>query len=218
MFKNLQGRSIRVDLVCDLASGRVVNVEVEKNSLNHLKRALYNAAIITTNTTDPGTDFDNVPDVVIIYVTKSDIFHLKQTKYRIDEVIHGLNVVVKTGPLKIFINAAVDDGSSISQLMKIFTKDEVYDYKQFPETSSLKNYYKNTEEGIKAMSDIIERLIGEDRDKLIEQGRKEGRQEGRQEERSDLLITMLKTGMMPEQISKHTNIPLEEIQALATAH
>ena len=68
------------------------------------------------------------------------------------------------------------------------------------------------------MSDIIERLIGEDRDKLIEQGRQEGIEEGLRKGRSDLLITMLKTGMMPEQISKHTNIPLEEIQALATAH
>lgn len=57
-YKNLQGRSIRVDLVCDLELGQVVNVEVEKNSLNHLNRVRYNSSIITTNTTDPGTDFE----------------------------------------------------------------------------------------------------------------------------------------------------------------
>ncbi|MCR5813889.1 MAG: hypothetical protein K6G15_05310 [Desulfovibrio sp.] len=114
-YKNLQGRSIRVDLVCDLESGQVVNVEVEKNSLNHLNRVRYNSSIIKTNTTDPGTDFDKIPRVIIIYVTKSDIFHLNRPKYYVDEVVRAFDVIVNSGLLKIFINGGVDDNSTISQ-------------------------------------------------------------------------------------------------------
>ena len=76
------------------------------------------------------------------------------------------------------------------------------------------------------MSDIIERLIGEDRNKLIEQGRQqgieqgmqEGRQEGRQEGQSDLLSTLIKNGMSPEDLAKFSNIPISEIKQLCTAH
>ena len=67
---------------------------------------------------------------------------------------------------------------------------------------------------VEDMSDLIERLIGEDRNKLIEQGR----QEGRKEERSKILVNMLKSGMSPEDISKYSNIPVPEIRELSAAH
>ena len=217
-FKNLEGRSIRVDLVCDLKSGQTVNLEVEKNSLNHVKRVRYHSSILTTNVTDPGTDFDDIPELIILYLTKSDIFHLKQAKYYVDEVVRGVNVKVSTGCEKIFINAAIDDGSNISKLMKIFTIDNAYDKNLFPETCALKYHYKETEEGVNEMSDIIEKLFAEDLNKAREEGREdgreEGRNEGRNEERLNILSNILESGMTPENLSKITKIPISEIQLL----
>ena len=174
LFKNLEGRSIQVDLVCDLTSGETVNVEVEKNRLNHVKRVRYNSAILTTNLTDPGKEFEDIQNIIILYITKFDIFGLKKTKYYVDDVIRGFNGVVDTGCLRIFINAKIDDGSDIAKLMKIFVKDNAYDYDLFPVTSRLKYHYKETEEGVNTMYDIIEKLFGEE----LEQARNEGIKEG----------------------------------------
>ncbi|MCR5813888.1 MAG: hypothetical protein K6G15_05305 [Desulfovibrio sp.] len=94
--------------------------------------------------------------------------------------------------------------------MKVFTVDCVYDNEKFPETSSLKHHYKETEEGVNVMSDIIERLWGEDKQKVFEEGKKEGK--------SDILNTIIKNGMPPEELSKYSNIPVSEIKALSAVH
>ena len=126
-YENLQGRSIRVDLVCDIDSGQVVNVEVEKNSLNHWNRVIYNFSIITTNTTDPGTEFDDIPKVIVVYITRKDFLKLGRTKYIVEDYVKDYGPLPGVFPSKIFINATVDDGSPIAQLMKIFTEDDAYD-------------------------------------------------------------------------------------------
>ena len=141
-YENLQGRSIRVDLVCDIDSGQVVNVEVEKNSLNHWNRVIYNFSIITTNTTDPGTEFDDIPKVIVVYITRKDFLKLGRTKYIVEYYVNDYGPLPGVFPSKIFINATVDDGSPIAQLMKIFTEDDAYDEERFPETSYLKKHYK----------------------------------------------------------------------------
>lgn len=205
-FKNLQGRSIRVDLLCDLLSRKSVNVEVEKNYLNHVKRVRYNSSIITTNITDPGIKFDKIPDLIIIYLTRRDIFGKHQSKYYVDEVLRGFNDILNTGCVKIFINAEVDDGSDISKLMKIFIKDNEYDNNLFPKTSSLKYHYKETEEGVNIMSAVIERLFKED----LEHVKNEALIEGEFKGKCEIVKELLKINMPIEQIKKISNLSDEE--------
>lgn len=74
-IKNLQGRSVILDAYCVLENGRKCNVEVQKeNDDDHIRRVRYNAACLTANITSPGTHFKEVPDVIMIFVSKFDIF------------------------------------------------------------------------------------------------------------------------------------------------
>ena len=58
-IKNLQGRSVVLDALCELDDGKRCNVEVQKaNNDNHIKRVRYNTSCITANITDPGTKFE----------------------------------------------------------------------------------------------------------------------------------------------------------------
>lgn len=44
-IKNLYGRSVRLDALCELSTGETVNVEVQRSDNdNHLMRARYNVA------------------------------------------------------------------------------------------------------------------------------------------------------------------------------
>ena len=63
-----------------------------------------------------------------------------------------------------YVNTAVRDRSTegisrIADLMEMFVESDRYDYENFPNTSKRKHRFKNTEEGVKEMSEGIQRLI-----------------------------------------------------------
>jgi predicted transposase/invertase (TIGR01784 family) len=79
-IRNLQGRSVRLDLLCKKNNGSFCTVEVQKaDDDNHIKRIRYNTACITANVTAPGTRFENVPDVYAIFISTFDIFESGKT-------------------------------------------------------------------------------------------------------------------------------------------
>ena len=167
---NLQGRSVVVDLKCVDGNNKHINVEVHNSDNDdHQRRVRYNGAILTANITDTGTLFEKVPDVCVIFISRFDIFKRNHPVYHVKRVIEETGDFVYNGFEEIYVNAAVDDGSDISELMKVFVDDDAYSNK-FPETSRIKRKYKENEEALNNMSSIME--------DLMEEGRAEGRTEG----------------------------------------
>ena len=75
-----------------------------------------------------------------------------------------MRYVVYNGMREYYVNAKVKDRSTkeladIADLMEIFVESDRYDYEKFPKTSERKHQFKNTEEGVKKMSDGIQALI-----------------------------------------------------------
>ena len=167
--KNMQGRSCILDLKCRLGDSRLVDVEVQKaNDDNHQKRMLYNASLMITNTVNPGEKFDNVPDVIVIFISTFDVFEEGKTTYHIDRIIRETGTVVSNGMGEIYVNSAIDDKSDVAALMKVFTEDNAYDDVKFPFTSSIKRRFKTTEEGVSEMCEVIERNRAEAAEKATE--------------------------------------------------
>ncbi len=102
-IKNLQGRSVVLDALCELENGEECNVEVQKaNDDDHQKRVRYNASCITANITEPGAKFKNVPDVIAIYISKFDMFQSEKTVYHIDRVVRETGEVQDNGLQEIY--------------------------------------------------------------------------------------------------------------------
>lgn len=178
---NLQGRSVILDAKCILGDGKQVNVEVQKaNDDNHQKRVRYNGAILTTNITDPGEKFENVPNVCVVFLSTFDVFKGNLPLYHVERVIKETEEVVENGFEEVYVNAKANDHSELSELMEVFVNDTAYNNK-FPITSDKKRRYKETEEGQQEMCEIMERIA--------KQERKEGRAEG--EARVNKLNTIL---------------------------
>lgn len=185
-YQNLQGRSIRVDLICNASDfhsseGTIVNVEVEKQSVDHIRRVRSHGDVITANITDAGSQFSDVPDLIIVYITRSNILKSKRAKDVVERIMVRTDKIVDDGLTEIFINGIIDDGTQIARLMRVFTKDSIYDSELFPETTLLKNHYKNTEEGNSEMYAIVEELIGKEKEKIFQDGEKSGMQKGMHE-------------------------------------
>ena len=64
-YKNMIGRSVRLDALCTLGDGGMCNIEVQRaDNDDHLRRARYHAACLTAGITDPGRQFKEVPGVL----------------------------------------------------------------------------------------------------------------------------------------------------------
>ena len=208
--KNLQGRSVILDAKCITKYGKHINVEIQKSDEdNHQKRVRYNGSILTTNITDTGTKFELIPDVYIVFISKFDIFKGNLPLYHVDRVVRETNKVVENGLSEIYVNATIDDGSNISELMKVFTKDDAYS-ELYPKTSEIKQRYKETEGGIQTMCEIME-IVKEDG--RIE-GRAEGRAEGEINKAKKIASDMKKKGLELSLISELTGLTEDEILSL----
>ena len=193
-----------LDAKCQLEDGRIVNIEVQRaDDDDHQRRVRYNGALLTTNLTNPSTKFAEIPDVIVVFISKFDIFKSSKTLYHIDRVIRETGKAVDNGFEEVYVNAEIDDDSDVARLMNVFNTDTAYDDVKFPVTSAYKRKYKTTEEGVREMCEVIERNRAE--------GRAEGRAIGLIEGKAELITNMLKTQMKPEQIGKIANMTVEQI-------
>ena len=160
---NPQGRSVILDAKCVLGDERKIDIEVQKrDDDDHQRRVRYNGAILTTNITDPGEKFQDVPDVCVVFISKFDIFNGNHSLYHVDRIIRETGEKVDNGFEEVYVNAKVKDGSDVSELMEVFVNDDAYNNK-FPITSSIKRRYKETEEGQSRMCEIMEKNAKEKR-------------------------------------------------------
>lgn len=156
-IKNLQGRSVVLDALCEAEDGRAIDVEVQKaDDDDHMRRVRYNTSCITANITEPGTKFEKVPNVVGIFISKFDMFRGGKTTYHIDRTVRESGQIQKNGLEEIYVNAKIDDGSDIAELMKIFKESDVYDFERFPRVSKRKKQFKENGEEDEEMCDLIE--------------------------------------------------------------
>lgn len=200
-LKNLQGRSVRLDAECILGNGKHADVEVQRSDNDdHQRRVRYNAACLTTNITDPGTKFRDIPDVIMVYISEFDLFGEEYTTYHVDRILRESGKTVENGMTEVYVNAAVDDGSDTADLMKIFVNDMEYDREKFPHVSEQKWYLKNEPEGVDRMSNIMEKYFREELSDARTEGRAEGRAEGLKEGRAEghleTLIDLVKDGLL----------------------
>lgn len=190
-IKNLQGRSVVLDALCRRGDGRICNIEVENsNNKNHLKRVRYNASCITANIVEPGEEFENIPNIDMVYISAFDVFKLGKVIYHIEPTILETDNIVDNGLHEVYVNTAVKDDSEVSELMQCFLQTEV-DNDKFPKLSNRVKYFKNSEEGIGDMCSIVDEWKAEARAEGLAEGRAEGRAEGIREGMKDAIGRML---------------------------
>jgi predicted transposase/invertase (TIGR01784 family) len=159
--RNLVGRSVRVDAFCILGDGTRANIEVQRSDNdNHLRRMRYNSSCITASVTEPGERFENVPDVTVVYISEFDLFKGNYTTYHVINILAENGEIVDSGLHMICVNAKVNDGSEIAELMQCFMQTEVNNDK-FEVFTRRMNYLKHSERGRRYMCQIMDELLEE---------------------------------------------------------
>ena len=183
--RNLYGRSVRLDALCELSSGSKVNVEIQRSDRdNHAKRVRFNASVITAKESAPGEHFEDILELYVVYISEFDVFRKGKTIYHVENVIRETGDVLDDGLHRVFVNTEIDDGSPIASLMSCFTKKMVNN-PSFPKVSERVTELKTTEGGQNAVCAVMEAY----EKKAREEGMAEGQAKG--EDRLSRLVAVL---------------------------
>jgi len=199
--RNLYGRSIRLDALCTLGNGELVNIEVQRSDDDdHLKRARFNASLITVKESQTGEKFSSIAEVYIVYISEFDFLEDGKPAYHIDKVVRETGKVVDDGLHEIFVNTVNHDGSRISELMSCFTKEEVH-HPSFPKLSEEVTRLKHTEGGLRSVCKVMQHY--EDIAKA--------------EAVKDAMVSLVKKGLLSvEDAAAEARLPVEELKRLLT--
>lgn len=198
-IKNLQGRSVRLDILAVDAENRVYNIEIQRSDKGAgVKRARYNSSLIDANVTEPGEKYENLCESYIIFITENDIMKEGLPIYHVDRT------VIETGKLFgdeahiIYVNSQIHDESALGKLMYDFycTDAGKMNYKILADRV---RYFKEDEKGVATMSRVMEEMRNEtERAKAIKDAK-----------------GMLESGKLTyEEIAKIAELTIDDVRAL----
>ena len=161
-----------------------------------------------------------------MFISKFDIFEGGLPLYHIDKIVRETGQVIEDGLTEIYVNAAVDDGSKLAKLMKVFTNNDVYNEADFPVTSEIKARFKKDEGGTVKMDATLQKWMQESEEIGEKRGEKRGREEGimlgkeegivlgKEEGAKMIAKTMIEEGLPIELIMRYTGLSEDVIATL----
>ena len=156
-------KDIIMDVLVEDASHKLYEIEIQQTDaqIDHARRMLYySSTIIESHLPKGDKKYKNVPELYIYYITKPDIWHLGCTCYKVNKHLNNFSIPYDDGLHMFYINAEVDDGSTIANLMKYFKTAEAHDFNHGALSKQI-NFLKTTKEGQSAMCEFSEQLRNE---------------------------------------------------------
>ena len=203
-IKNLQGRSVRLDILAVDKQNRVYNIEIQRNDKGAgIKRARYNSGLLDANVTEPGEEYDALNETYVIFITERDVLGDGLPIYHIDRTIRETGKLFGDESHIIYVNSQIKDETALGKLMHDFSctnaKDMYYDV-----LADRVHYFKEDEKGVAIMC------------KAMEDMRKEAAREAEKKKAIRSARLMLEDGALSyEKIAAYTELTVKEVEELA---
>lgn len=200
-LKNLQGRSVRLDILAVDRENRTYNVEVQRSDHGAgAKRARYNSSLLDANLTEKGDRYDTLNETYVIFITENDVLQGGLPIYHINRMIEEIAKPFGDEAHIIYVNAQIKDETALGKLMHDFSCTDP-NQMNYPVLAQRVRYFKEDTKGVTNMCRIMEEV----------------REESAREAKIEIAQKMLNTGKMSyEEISDFVDLPVEEIKALDT--
>ena len=161
-IKNLQGRSVRLDILAVDADNRVYNIEIQRSDKGAgVKRARYNSSLIDANVTEPGEKYENLCESYVIFITENDIMKAGLPIYHIDRTVKETGELFGDESHIIYVNSQIKDESALGKLMHDFSCTDAKDMK-YKILADRVRYFKEDEKGVATMCKAMEEMRKEE--------------------------------------------------------
>lgn len=157
-IKNLQGRSVRLDILAEDEIGKIYDIEVQRSNTGaDAKRARYNSSLLDANITEPGDTYKKLAETYVIFITESDVFKAGKAVYHIDKVIRETKKIFEDEAHIIYVNSQKQNNTTLGRIMHDFYCKDAKDVKN----KTLKNrikFFKEDKEGVTIMANTIDKF------------------------------------------------------------
>ena len=201
--KNLQGRSVRLDILAVDETGKIYDIEVQRDDKGAgTKRARYNSSMLDANITEPGEEFEKLPETYVIFITENDVLGGNLPIYHIDRTIQESKELFQDESHIIYVNSQITDETELGKLMQDFRCTSAKDMNN-PVLAKRVSYFKESQEGVAVMC--------KDMEKMREEVREETTKKVREETEKKVIRNMLAESYTKDQIKKILKATDEEI-------
>lgn len=170
-IKNLQGRSVKLDILAVDSHNRVFNVEVQRSDRGaDAKRARYNSALIDANVTEPGDQYEDLNETFVIFITENDVMKAGLPIYHIDRVVRETGKLFEDEEHIIYVNSQIKDETKLGRLMHDFSCTDAKDMYNKVLADRVR-YFKEDERGVEIMCREMEIMRNQAHEEGIEKGR-----------------------------------------------
>ena len=199
-IKNLQGRSVRLDILAVDEQNRAYNIEVQRSDRGASeKRARYNSSLLDANLTESGNDYDALNETYVIFITENDVLKAGLPIYHIHRTIDETGAIFNDQSHIIYVNSQIKDETALGKLMHDFFCTDAKDM-FYPVLANRVQYFKQDAKGVAAMCRAMEEM----------------RNESVRERNIEIAKTMLEDGLPYEKIAKYAGLSVEEVKELAS--
>ena len=170
-IKNLQGRSVKLDILAVDSHNREFNVEVQRSDRGAgAKRARYNSALIDANVTEPGDQYEDLNETFVIFITENDVMKAGLPIYHIDRVVRETGKLFEDEEHIIYVNSQIKDETKLGRLMHDFSCTDAKDMYNKVLADRVR-YFKEDERGVEIMCREMEIMRNQAHEEGIEKGR-----------------------------------------------
>ena len=201
--KNLQGRSVRLDILAIDETGKIYDIEIQRDDKGAgTKRARYNSSMLDANITEPGEEFEKLPETYVIFITENDVLGGNLPIYHIDRTIQESKELFQDESHIIYVNSQITDETELGKLMQDFRCTNAKDMNN-PVLAKRVSYFKENQEGVAVMCKEMELMR--------EEVREETTKKVREETEKKVIRNMLAESYTKDQIKKILKATDEEI-------
>ena len=204
VIRNLETHSMELDIFAERNNGDMVGIELQMyEETAPFKRTRYYLSGIDMSILEKGKDYDALPAVTMVYITKKDFIGHGSGCYLIErkadsqgditdigsETQNTINI--SNGVKERYYNLKYPTGDEkVDELLSYFRdSDPYYKTETFSRIVERVRYFKVQEKGVNVMCEIADRI------------RNEGREEGRLEGMVDTILELLEElGQVPQRI------------------
>ena len=199
---NLHGRAVRLDVFARDKNGEYLNIEVQRNDKDAVpQRARFNSSLIDANVVEKGTEFKDLPETYVIFITENDILGKGLPLYTVDRIVRETNEIFDDKSHIIYVNSQITDDTALGKLMSDFKckNPEQMHYDVLSDAAKLTKEREDERGMCKIIDDIVQRESKEIKKK----------------ERIDTALRMIDEGIFTvEQIVKISNLSVSEVEEL----
>ena len=207
-LNNIQGRSVRLDILAVDHENRAYNVEVQRSDSGAVaKRARYNSSLLDANLTRKGDAYDVLNETYVIFITENDVLRGGLPIYHINRIIEEMGKSFGDEAHIIYVNSQIKDDTALGKLMHDFTCTNPDDM-NYPVLAQRVRYFKEDTKGVATMCRAFE--------ELREEAAREAAEKAKRDQSIKIARKMLKTGMAYEEIADMVELSVDDIRELDT--